>query len=453
MFDDNGTSFVRQPKYRGHHEIEFFGLRRGTALDRLVPEVEALSDDVSQGRVGQLGVIQRSQELCALYSSLLARPELADESSQVFAETLYMHITGEVYAVVGEGSTPAFDDRRTALPGATFVEGRPVLHPGADERTEVLLSNLRGMMSKEELVEYANVYEIRGADDETPLGKGATREVVYKTNRRPLTYALVEKRLSASSPGYAGYMLARIGALRALGISMSDYYALLKRRPGTGRGKHDYYIRRRCEGEPMDAIPADYFRSADGSATEEKEVVLSLAGLMGDAAAQNMAMKKFDPATESPLFGVGKEIYDFEYDLVREFVVPKRVSTCSIRGSFGWPCLDYTDANLDAIANFYFGHFAHAVKAYQARHSSVTMAEVAERFMGGFEFRTHAMAWQLSVMRDEFEAFDPPVPSCYAFRRKWLFAMWSLERQDRRLAAFRRIFFSKVRLVADGDGA
>ena len=138
---------------------------------------------------------------------------------------------------------------------------------------------------------------------------------------------------------------------------------------------------------------------------------------------------------------------------MREFVVPKRVSTCSIRGSFGWPCLDYTDANLDAIANFYFGHFAHAVKAYQARHSSVTMAEVAERFMGGFEFRTHAMAWQLSVMRDEFEAFDPPVPSCYAFRRKWLFAMWSLERQDRRLAAFRRIFFSKVRLVADGDGA
>ena len=453
VFDDNGTSFVRQPKYRGHHEIEFFGLRRGTALDRLVPEVEALSDDVSQGRVGQLGVIQRSQELCALYASLLARPELADESSKVFAETLYMHITGEVYAVVGEGSTPAFDDRRTALPGATFVDGRAVMHPGSDERTEVLLSNLRGMMSKEELIEYANVYEIRGADDETPLGKGATREVVYKTNRRPLTYALVEKRLSSSSSGYAGYMLARIGALRALGIAMSDYYGLLKRRPGTGRGKHDYYIRRRCEGEPMDAIPADYFRSADGSATEEKEVVLSLAGLMGDAAAQNMAMKKFDPATESPLFGVGKEIYDFEYDLVREFVVPKRVSTCSIRGSFGWPCLDYTDANLDAIANFYFGHFAHAVKAYQARHSSVTMAEVAERFMGGFEFRTHAMAWQLSVMRDEFEAFDPPVPSCYAFRRKWLFAMWSLERQDRRLAAFRRIFFSKVRLVADGDGA
>jgi hypothetical protein len=449
VYEDNGSSFVRQPKYRGHHEIEFFGLRRGTAIDRLVPEVEALSDDISNGRVGQLGVIQRSQELCELYASLLARPELADESSQVFVETLYMHITGEVYAVVGEGSTPAFDDRRTALPGATFVDGRAVLHPGADERTEVLLSNLRGMMSKEEHVEYANVYEIRGSGEDTPLGKGKTREVVYKTNVRPLVYALVEKRLSSPTAGYAVYMLARIGALRALGVTLSDYYGLLKRRAGMGRGKHDYYIRRRCEGEPMDTIPADYFRSADGSATEEKEVVLSLAGLMGDAAAQNMAMKKFDPETESPLFGVGKEIYDFEYDLVREFVVPKRVSTCSIRGSLGWPCLDYTDENLDAIGNFYFGHFAHAVKAYQAKHPSVTMLEVADRFMSGFEFRTHAMAWQLSVMRDAFESFDPPVPSCYAFRRKWLFAMWALERQDRRLAALRRIFYLKVRLLDD----
>ena len=449
VYEGNAASFVRQPKYRGHHEIEFFGLRRGTALEKLIPEIESLSADVTEGRVGQLGVIQRSQEICALFASLLARPELADEESQVFAETLYMHITGEVYAVVGDGSTPAFDDRRTALPGATFVNGRVVLHPGADERTEVLLSNLRGLMSREEQVEYANVYEIRRADDDQPLGKGPTREVVYKTNRGPLTHALVEKRLSSSSTGYAGYMLARIGALRSLGVGMSDYYSLLKRRPGSGRGKSDYYIRHRCEGEPMETIPADYFRSADGSATEEKEVVLSLAGLMGDAAAQNMAMKKFDPATESPLFGVGKEIYDFEYDLVREFVVPKRVATCSIRGSFGWPCLDYTDANLDAIANFYFGHFAHAVKAYQASHPSVTMSEVAERFMGGFEFRTHAMAWQLAVMRDEFEAFDPPVPSCYSFREKWLFVMWALERQERRLEAFRRIFFKKVALVVD----
>ena len=172
---------------------------------------------------------------------------------------------------------------------------------------------------------------------------------------------------------------------------------------------------------------------------------------MGDAAAQNMAMKKYDPATASPLFGVGKEIYDFEYDMIHQRVVPKTVSTCSVRGSFGWPSLSYDDGNLSAIANFYLGFYAHALKMYQSRHN-VTMAELAERFFNGFEFRTHAMAWQLSVMRDRFEEFAPHLPAGFGFDRKWRFVLWSLERQERRLATLRRIFFQKVALV-EGDAA
>ena len=447
VFEGNRTSFTRMPKYRGHHEIEFFGIRRGISGETLVPEIEKLMEAVALGRLGQLGVIQKSQELVALFESLLTRPELADETTRTFTETMYMHITGEVYAIVGEGMTPAFDDRRTALPGATFELGRPVRHPGADARTELLLSNLRGLMSKDEVIEYANVYELRTDDDATPLGKGATREVVYKTNRRPLENSLIEKCLSRSANGYGSYIISRIGALRGLGVALSDYYQLLKRRPGTGKGVHDYYIRRRCEGEPMDAIPANYFRSLEDPSVEEREVVLGLATLMGDAAAQNMAMKKYDPKRQSPLYGIGKEIYALEYDIVREQIVPKKVSTCSIRGSFGWPCLDYTDENLNHLANFYMTHFAHAVKIYQRQHASFTMEEIAERFMGGFEYRTREMAWNLSVMRDRFEAFSPPVPARYGFAAKWRFAMWALERQDRRLPILRRIFFEKVALV------
>lgn len=447
VYEGNRVSFLRQPKYRGHHEIEFFGVLRGVASERLVPALERLMEGVALGRLGQLGVIQQAQEAVALYRTLLARPALADESSRDFAETLYMHITGEVYAVMGEGTTPAFDDRRTALPGATFVDGRPVLHPGADARTEVLVANLRGFMSKDEVVEYANVYELRTKDVDAPLGQGDTREIVYKTSRRPLEDSLVEKRLAGSGRGYSSYLLSRIGALRSLGIGLSDYYQLLKHRPGRRHGSHEHYIRRRCEGEPMDAIPANYFQSADGSGAEEKEVVLSLASLMGDAAAQNLVMKKYDAATGTPLYGVGKEIYEFEYDLVREMVVPKRVSTCSVRGSFGWPDLSFTDANLDALTNFYLGYFAHAVKAYQKRHPCATMAEVAERFMSGFEFRIHALEWQLSVLRDKFEAFDPDVPARFRFAAKWRFALWALERHDRRLPRLRRLFFEKVRVV------
>lgn len=447
VYEGNRVSFMRQPKYRGHHEIEFFGLLRGVASERLVPEIERLMEAVALGRLGQLGVIQKVQEIVGLYRTLLARPALADETSKDFIETLYMHITGEVYAVVGEGATPAFDDRRTALPGATFVDGRPVMHPGADARTEILVANLRGFMSKDEVVEYANVYELRTKDVDAPLGKGDTREIVYKTSRRPLENSLVEKRLAGSGRGYSAYLLSRIGALRSLGIGLSDYYQLLKHRPGKWHGFHEHYIRRRCEGEPMDAIPANYFQSADGSGAEEKEVVLSLATLMGDAAAQNLAMKKYDAATGTPLYGIGKEIYEFEYDLVREMVVPKRVTTCSVRGSFGWPDLSFTDANLDAIANFYLGYFAHAVKAYRAQHPCVTMTEVAERFMSGFEFRIHALEWQLSVLRDRFEAFRPDVPARFHFAAKWKFALWALERHDRRLPRLRRLFFEKVRVL------
>ena len=60
------------------------------------------------------------------------------------------------------------------------------------------------------------------------------------------------------------------------------------------------------------------------------------------------------------------------------------------------------------------------------------------------------MAWQLSVMRDKFEEFAPRLPAGFDFPRKWRFLLWSLERQERRLASLRRIFFQKVALVDSG---
>ena len=445
VYEGNRTSFTRMPKHRGHHEIEFFGLRRGVALEKLVPEIEKLMESIVLGKIGQLGIIQRSEEILSAFASLLNKPEYVDESSKLFVETLYMYITGEIYSVVGEGSTPAFDDRRTALPGATFVDGRPVFHDGADDRSEVLLSNIRRMMSKDEIIEYANVYELRVEDELAEIGKGRTREIVYKTNRSPLEQSMIEKLLSRAGKGYSSYMLSRIQVFKALGVGLSEY-RVLHRRAQVKKRLVDIYVRRRCEGEPMDAIPENYFNNADDSSIEEKEVVLALATLMGDAAAQNMAMKKYDPETDSPLYGVGKEIYEFEYDIMLARIVPKKVSLCSIRGSLGWPSLDYDDENLSNLFNFYLAHYAHALKDYQRRHK-VSMNEVAERFMDGFEYRTHAMVWQLSVMRDKFEAFKPDLPAVYGFDKKWHFAMWALERQERRLSILRKMFFQKVEIV------
>ena len=448
VFEGNHVSFMRMPKIKGHHEIELFGLPRGSAIDKIIPQLERLMESVALGRIDDAHVVSRIENITSLYESLLSKAEFADENSKTFTENLYMHITGEVYSVVGDGTTPAFDDRRTALPGATFVDGRPVFHPGADDRNEVLLSNIRALQSKDERIEYANVYELRSDGEDVELGKGRTREIVYKTNRSPVERSLIEKRFSSAKKGYSSYMLSRVEGFRALGMGLGQY-RILRRRAQKGR-MLDYFIRDRLEGEPIDGIPANYFCSMEDSSVEEPEVVLAVAQFMGDAAAQNMAMKKFDPKVESPLFGVGKEIYEFEYDLVSEHVVPKKVTTCSVRGSFGWPNIAHTDENLNAMASFYMTHFAHALKVFQKKHK-VPMSALAMRFMDGFEYRTNAMLWQLSVMRDEFEDFRPSLPPVYKFDRKWRFVLWSLERQARRMSALRKMFFKKVEMIENED--
>ena len=440
IFEGNSVSLMRLHRHRGHHEVELFGLQRGASAESVVPRLESLAEDIALGRASQLSIVQRINEICGLFEHLLSRPELADDTSRVFTEMMYMYITGEVYAVVGDVCTPAFDDRRTALPGATFAGDRILFHPGADARTKMLLENLKDLLSKDERVEYANVYELRGENEYAAIGKGSTREIAYKTNRRPLERALVEKALAHATRGYAGYMLSRVEGFKALGVALGTYRIL--RRPSGQSGRLvDFYIRSRCEGEPLDAIPAYHFCSADDSDSEDESVVVELAQLMGDAAAQNMAMKKFDPATGSPIFGVGKEIYEFAYDISRRRRMPRSVSICSIRGSLGWKDLSHTDANFAALCSFYLRHYAKALSVFAADHT-VPMETLADRFLAGFAARTEAMEWRRAVMRDKFMEFRPGLPEMYGFDAKWRFAMWALERQKAELAQISGLFRS-----------
>lgn len=445
VFEGHETSFLRQPKFHGHHEIELFGLRRGVALERIIPSLEMLMEKIELRRISEPEAAAGAAEIDALYRALLTRPGLADDTSPDFTETLYMYLTGEIYSVMGEGSTPAFDDRRTALPGARFERGRPVFDPLCDARSEVLLSNLRALVSRDEFVEYANVYELRTGDAENDLaiGEGTTREIVYKTNRRPLGASLVEKRLSRPGRGYGSYVIARAQAFKSLGVQLPDY-RLLRRRQHE-KVRFDFFIRTRCEGEPLADIPANYFQLAGefggADAGEDPQVVLALASLMGDAAAQNLTMKKYDPDTQSPLYDVGKEIYRFGYDIKAGRLLPEGVSYCSVRGSLGWPDVSHTDRNLDAVASFYLAVFAKALVSFAARHPVCTLTELGERFFAGLEFRLRALEWAFTVQRDKFEDFNPELKPRYGFIAKWRFALWALERHVRRIAALRARFF------------
>jgi hypothetical protein len=73
---------------------------------------------------------------------------------------------------------------------------------------------------------------------------------------------------------------------------------------------------------------------------------------------------------------------------------------------------------------------------------------LAERFFDGFEFKTREMHWNYSMRREQFDAFDPNLPKHYAFGKKWRFALWSLERQLRRIESLRAIFSQCVQQAA-----
>jgi hypothetical protein len=455
IFEGDVRSCMRSPKYHGHNEIELFGLRRGEACKTIVPELEQIMEGIEQERLDARQVAEWMRTVDARFKASLERPELADESSEYFVETLYSHLTGEIYYGSGAAIAPAFDDRRTALPGATFRGGRPDFHPGADERTRVLLANVQQIMSQGEIIEYANIYEVRSASDATnnlAVGAGATREIVVKTNRRPLCMSLIEKRLAQKTPGYGSYMLARVEAFKALGVGFGEY-RLLSWLDSTAGREMNYFIRSRSPGEPLEDIPPRLFQCTGefggNQGGKDPRVVLKIGALLGDAAAQNLVLKKYLPETGGCRFGEGKEIFDFGYDIAARREMPKGVKICSVRGSCGWPNNAHTEENLNELFDFYFGCYAQVLYRFWLNHrEAVPLATLAEHFFDGFEFKTREMHWNYSVRREQFDDFDPGLPKHYGFAKRWRFALWSLERQLRRIESLRTHFMQHVQQVS-----
>ncbi|HRT30251.1 MAG TPA: hypothetical protein P5527_10700 [Kiritimatiellia bacterium] len=459
VFEGDVRSCMRSPKFHGHNEIELFGLRRGVACEMIVPELEQIMEGIALERLDASQVAERMRAVDAQFKASLERPELADESSEDFVETLYSHLTGEVYYGSGAAIAPAFDDRRTALPGATFRGGRPDFHPGADERTRVLLANVQQIMSQGEIIEYANIYEVRSASDATnnlTVGAGATREIVVKTNRRPLCMSLIEKRLAQKTSGYGSYMLARVEAFKALGVGFGEY-RLLSWLDSTAGREMNYFIRSRSPGEPLEDIPPRLFQRTGefggNQGGKDPRVVLKIGALLGDAAAQNLVLKKYLPETGGCRFGEGKEIFDFGYDITVRREMPKGVKICSVRGSCGWPNNAHTEENLDELFDFYFDCYSRVLHRFWLNHrDAVPLDTLAEHFFDGFEFKTREMHWNYSVRREQFDDFDPGLPKHYGFAKRWRFALWSLERQLRRIESLRTHFMQHVRRVAKASG-
>lgn len=455
IFEGEMQSCMRTHKFQRHNEIELFGPLPGEALKRIVPSLEQLMEDITLKRITQADVKKKLTDIDAAFKAALEHPDMAKPGSKEFVETMYMNLTGEVYSKEEDTASLAFDAHRTALPGATFCGGRPNFHPGADERSRVLLTTIEQMVSQAETIEYANIYEVRSKSEsskkENQVGEGITREVVFKTNRRPLRTSMIEKKLALKTPDYGKYMLARVEAFKALGVDFGEYRPLAQTtHHGCTTGKMNYFIRNRYPGEPLDDITKNMFLSADGE-TEDPEVVLKLAALLGNAAAQNLALKKYLKDLNDCWFGVGKEIFEFGYDSTAKRAMPMNVWLCSIRGSLGWKSIAQTKENLADLFDFYFACYARVLHRYWLmHHNTVPLEKVTEKFFDGFEFKTREMHWNYLRRREEFNAFDPHLHHRHAFTEKWQFALWALNRQFERIedGSLRELFMQKVKIGA-----
>ncbi len=440
-------SALRRPKYNGRHIIEFFGIPREAMEHLILPSLERLLEGMTLGRMNAEDVADTLEGLGRLYKHLLLDPAFATLDDPATVQALYALTTDDMRK---EEERIDFDARRIALPGVTFCDGVPIPHPGADKQTLTVVEHLVGRLSINEQAEYINIYDIRSAKA-LASGTGQSREIVLKTDRSPVPISYIQKRLGSVRAGYANYMLTRANVFRALGAEYPNFQLLSVTSHGVQREETPYFLRTRCPGNPLSAVPPELFRSDPNnpSGAESPEVVLALAELFGSAAAQNLVVKKYlsDPEPTCR-FGRDKEIFEFTYDPFMHRPMPSRVQICSIRGTMGWPNLSQNSTNLRDVHRFYLKAYAAVAGNYWRAHAEAcTLNECAAAFFDGFERQIEAMLWTYHSNKQDFDTFDPALRPIYNFRAKLDFALWALERSAKDVAPLREYFMDYVRDV------
>jgi hypothetical protein len=309
------------------------------------------------------------------------------------------------------------------------------------------LDSLERSISLGDRLEYANIYELRSADETIRLGDGRTREIVYKTVWNPVLVRFIEKRLEHKSTGYGVYTVVRVQAFRALGIAF-EWHKLLERDDGAD-GEIQYFIRPRYPGEPFTALPKYYFHARNpvtglyDNAAESADIVRALITLVGSCAAENMILKKLSRNGASAYFAEGKEIVEFGYDVMRGKEMPLRIWHCSVRGTMGWRDLSQTEQNISAMFLFYMKRYAEVVHAYSQIHPVLDRFATADAFFTGFASRTNEIAWNYTSRRDDFDSYNPRLWGDFKFVDKWRFALWALELQRDRITELGDIFHAE----------
>ena len=432
------TSNLMLHKYRTHHEIELFGLPEGVAEQVIIPELIELHRDINNNeKVFPQDVSERFNSIANTFRTALIEPAFQDEESQTFIQTLYRNITGQVYFDETYGLvSSAFDDMRTALPGATYMLGNRFIHDGADARTIAILDVLEREISHGDRIEHVNIYEIRSNSESVKLGEGKSREIVFKTMWNPKDTRIIEKRLAQSSTGYGAYTLARVSAFRSLGISYGRH-RLIARSDGSSGDIH-YFTRARYPGIPFNKIPKMLFCVRDpvtgkyDLANESADVVRALIRLLGGSAAETMILKKYKVDGDNH-FCQSKEIIEFGYDVRYGKEMPIGLHLCSIRGTMGWEDTKQDEGNLLKMFDFFIREFVVTINRFAEEHPVLTRYDIADAFFEGFSAKTREVYWNYMNRREQFDNYSPRIYGDYRFSEKWSFVLWSLIEQRKRL--------------------
>lgn len=443
-------SAMRRIKFSGRYAIEFFGLSHEHAEQFIIPVLEAIAAaSISlQRQMRPEDVIETLEGLAILFRKFLTAPFFADIESEAAIRELYARISDDATATTKKID---FDARRIALPGATFNHGVATYHvPWIDKQSKTVIDYLTQRLSQNEMVEHINIYDVRSAKV-LASGSGKSREIVLKTNRMPIPISYIQKRLGSVRAGYANYLLTRANVFRALGVDYPFFQLINITSHDQHREETPYFIRSRCPGDPLDAIAPELFKvdPKNPESYEEPNVILALAELYGNAAAQNLTVKKFlTSPISSCRFGQGKEIFEFAYDARFHRPMPTRVRICSIRGTMGWPNLTRNSTNLKEVHKFYLHAYALAMGNFWRQHAeSCTLNECASAFFNGFERKIEAILWAYHSDKENFDTFDPGLRQIYNFRERFDFALWALQRAGKDLSALREHFMDHVRAV------
>jgi hypothetical protein len=176
---------------------------------------------------------------------------------------------------------------------------------------------------------------------------------------------------------------------------------------------------------------------------------------MGEAAAENVVLKKLTPDSDTNRYGEGKEIIEFGYDIRHGKEMPVKVWLCSIRGTMGWPDFECSDRNLHEAMERYLDAFARVVVAYARQHPCVTRDDLVTAFMEGFGAKTRELCWNYTSRREQFDSYNPMLFGDYHFAPRWKFVLWSLVQQRQRLDELGVLFRQRVeaRVAAEAPPA